>query len=225
LCNFINKKTPAKDAGHALKQKICFLNVFMFLKQKSNFYLTLKGFTLLELLVVIAIIGLLASLSLASINSARRRARAAKVISDVQEIEKALSAWGIDQGITSWWNEDVWGAPTDEPTISWLTQNTSLQTWLVGSPQNPSIDTNLYVYDNDDDTFDANGDGCADSSIWNGVNLNIWDKKLLDVADILDKMVDKSDGPNCGRIVWDPNGGGGYYIGYRLGNNSSDVKF
>lgn len=181
-----------------------------------------KGFTLIELLIVIAIIGILATIVLININSARKKAKAAKAVSDLYQIEQALSAWGIDEGITKWWHEDTWGAPTDEPRISWLVENTSLGVWLSTSPQ---LDTNLYVYDNDDDTFDTDGDGCGDFQPWRGVHLNIWDESLIEVVEIMDKMVDKGDGDICGKIVWDPEGAGGYFIGYRLGNNSDDLKF
>lgn len=56
------------------------------------------GFTLIELLVVIAIIGILASVVLASLNSARAKARDTARISQLQEIEKALNLYYIDNG-------------------------------------------------------------------------------------------------------------------------------
>jgi len=181
-----------------------------------------KGFTLIELLVVIAIIGIISSIVLVSMHGVREKAKAARIISDLEQIEKALSIWAIDEGITEWWDEDYWGAPTDEPRISWLVENTDLGLWISGSP---GIDTNLYVYDNDGDTFDADGDGCSDSQPWRGVHLNIWDENLLDVINIIDEQVDNGDGSLCGRIVWDLGGSGGYFIGYVIGNNSRDLGF
>lgn len=55
-----------------------------------------KGFTILELIVVIALIGLIASIILASFSDVRARNRDAKRVSDVKEIEKALSLYQID---------------------------------------------------------------------------------------------------------------------------------
>ncbi len=209
----------------------------MLIKQKSNSFLTSKGFTLIELLVVIAIIGILASIVFVSVNSARKGAKAAKFLSDANQISKALAAWGIDEKITKWWHEDdfvsggAYGLSDgcgeisgyqDEPTITCLAEKTPLGDWLSGSP---GIDTNLYVYDNDDDTFDTDGDMCRNGSPWLGVQLNIWDEKLLKVVEIADEMKDDGDGPDCGTIVWDTEGNGGYFIGYRLGNNSSNLPF
>ncbi|GIW68132.1 MAG: hypothetical protein KatS3mg099_080 [Candidatus Parcubacteria bacterium] len=37
-------------------------------------------------------------------------------------------------------------------------------------------------------------------------------------------MDDRSRSP-CGHLVWDAAGAGGYYIDYRLGNNSNDMLF
>jgi len=52
-----------------------------------------KGFTLIELLVVVAIIGILASVVLASLNSAREKSRDARRLSDVKQIQTALSLY------------------------------------------------------------------------------------------------------------------------------------
>jgi prepilin-type N-terminal cleavage/methylation domain-containing protein len=182
----------------------------------------LRGFTLIELLVVISIIGVLSTVVLVSVSASREKAKAAKLMSDLKQVEKAFITWGIDEEISEWWHEDEWGAPTDEPEISWLIESTSLGEILLSSPD---IDTNIYVYDNDGDTFDTDGDGCADGSLYQGVYLNIWDQDLLDVIEIVDRKIDGGDGPSCGKIIWDEGGGGGYFIGYRLGNNSRDIPF
>jgi prepilin-type N-terminal cleavage/methylation domain-containing protein len=53
----------------------------------------LRGFTLIELLVVIAIIGLLSSIVITSLNAARMKGRDAKRLSDVKQIQLALSLY------------------------------------------------------------------------------------------------------------------------------------
>jgi prepilin-type N-terminal cleavage/methylation domain-containing protein len=52
-----------------------------------------KGFTLIELLVVIAIIGILASIILASLSTAQAKGRDARRISDIKQIQLALSLY------------------------------------------------------------------------------------------------------------------------------------
>ncbi|MEI6296362.1 MAG: prepilin-type N-terminal cleavage/methylation domain-containing protein [bacterium] len=55
-----------------------------------------KGFTLIELLVVIAIIGMLAATVLTSLGAARSKGRDAKRISDLQNIQLALTMYADD---------------------------------------------------------------------------------------------------------------------------------
>ena len=55
------------------------------------------GFTLIELLVVISIIGLLATLAVISLGNARQKSRDAKRLSDVRQIQTALSLYQKDR--------------------------------------------------------------------------------------------------------------------------------
>lgn len=69
-----------------------------------------RGFTLIELLVVIAIIGILSSVVLASLNTARAKARDTQRITDLQQVQKALALYALDNsgnypvtGANTWW--------------------------------------------------------------------------------------------------------------------------
>ena len=57
-----------------------------------------SGFTIIELLVVIAIIAILATIILVSISGARKRAREARRISDIRQLQVALSLYDNTNG-------------------------------------------------------------------------------------------------------------------------------
>lgn len=64
--------------------------------------LAIRGFTLLELLIVIAIIGILASIVLGALGTARANARDAVRIAQLEEIDKALQLYYADHSHYAW---------------------------------------------------------------------------------------------------------------------------
>lgn len=59
---------------------------------------TVKGFTLIELMVVIAIIGVLATIISAPIQTYLKKSRDAKRIADINQIKDALGQYAVDNG-------------------------------------------------------------------------------------------------------------------------------
>lgn len=81
------------------------------MKRNSGKNFKKYGFTLVELLVVIAIIGLLASVVLISLNRARMKARDARRISDIRQLQIALSLYYSDYNFypgnnNQWYDQD-----------------------------------------------------------------------------------------------------------------------
>lgn len=100
-----------------------------------------RGFTLIELLVVIAVIGVLASVILSSLNTTRAKARDAQRISDMRQIQTAMSLYYNQNGTYPPSGGAVnpgpsWSASVD--TASWATLATYLSPYikLPSDPKN-----------------------------------------------------------------------------------------
>jgi len=70
----------------------------MFIKRKSNFFLTSKGFTLIELLAIIAIIGVLSSIVLSNIRQVQEEAYFIKAKKESRSIHESLELYKDDNG-------------------------------------------------------------------------------------------------------------------------------
>ena len=72
---------------------LMFLTMAMNKNKKQN-----RGFTLIELLVVVSIVALLASIVMTALNSARQKGRDAKRLSDLHQLQLALSLYYTNNG-------------------------------------------------------------------------------------------------------------------------------
>lgn len=71
----------------------------------QNFY---TGFTLIELLIVISILGVLATLGFQSFTASQKKARDAQRKSDLNQIQKALELYKMDQEPWEYPDNDNW---------------------------------------------------------------------------------------------------------------------
>lgn len=71
-------------------------------KQKMEVCMIKCRFTILELLVVIAVISILAALLLPALNSARETARGARCLSNIKQVNTALTAYTVDFTFYPW---------------------------------------------------------------------------------------------------------------------------
>lgn len=74
-----------------------------------------RGFTLVELLIVIAIIGILSAVVMSSLNAARMKARDAQRIASIQEVQKALENYYLENGVYPGSTIGSYAKSTDTP--------------------------------------------------------------------------------------------------------------
>ncbi len=71
----------------------------------------MKGFTLVEIMIVVAIIGLLAAIAIPNFVKARQKAQTEACIANLRQIEGATQVWAVDTGaadtVTPTWNDLV----------------------------------------------------------------------------------------------------------------------
>ena len=58
----------------------------------------IKGFTLVEIMIVVAIIGLLAAIAIPNFVQARAKAQQSSCMANLKQITGALSLWALDAG-------------------------------------------------------------------------------------------------------------------------------
>jgi len=75
----------------------------------------LKGFTLLELIVVIAIIGILATIAVPVYSDWIEKAKVTKAVSEIRNLEKEIIAYQIEQGAFPEGLEDIGRADMPDP--------------------------------------------------------------------------------------------------------------
>ena len=93
-----------------------------------NFY---TGFTLIELLIVLSILGVLTTLGFQSFIASQRKARDAQRKSDLNQIQKALELYKMDQDPWAYPNLDTTGDP--EPN-TWVQFQDSLEPYMKEVP-------------------------------------------------------------------------------------------
>jgi prepilin-type N-terminal cleavage/methylation domain-containing protein len=108
----------------------------------------MKGFTLVELLVVVAIIALLASIILASINTARAKSRDSRRLEDLHTMQIALDLYFNVNGsypipfpycLPDPWNPVMgWASLHTGYTTCWTNLQTSLAPYIKTLPQDPA---------------------------------------------------------------------------------------
>lgn len=163
-----NGFTPNVKGRHAFKSPTWLLsliqqtNLFWIKSKKATEARRLRtGFTLIELMVVIALIGILSSVILASFSSVRERNRDGKRMSDVREIQKALSLYQIDNSrfpIPANPLEPV--TITGEDEISLALEGDRYMSAVPSDPQHP---TYTYTYETDANGYDFTISFCLET--------------------------------------------------------------
>ena len=162
------------------------------------------AFTIVELLIVIVVIGILAAITIVAYNGIQTRSQAASIVSDLRATEKALNAYKIATGASTWWidSDAALAGVSNSPIGSIITSQTVFRDFLQKPPTTVGLGGGaVWFYDNDDDTY--TGCGLATS----GVNLALLGPTNTNLMQTIDTMMDDGN-LSCGKI----RNAGGYFL-------------
>ncbi|PIZ62137.1 hypothetical protein COY16_05200 [Candidatus Roizmanbacteria bacterium CG_4_10_14_0_2_um_filter_39_13] len=171
-----------------------------------------SGFTLVEIIVVIVIIALLSTIGFTSYTNIQKDSRAARIAADFQQMKLAMKVWRTSGSITQYPRETFFF-----PAVNFCSYNfypislTGAQIYLENTMKDPWDQE--YFYDNDSDTY-ISGDPARTNA---GVNILIWgcnddSQRYRELAPLIDKTIDGSDGAGRGQVRWADSGSSVYIL-------------
>lgn len=165
-----------------------------------------RGFTLVELLIVIVVIAILAAISVIGYSGIQLRANASVMTDYLIKTEKALRLYATDQNWLAWPTDDlaVDGVNGNPRIYSDFIQKTSFKNYLQNKPQLSAYTSSYLYYDNDGDTRT----NCT--SIDAGANITV---TALDntLASEINRIIDNDNSLTCGKVRFSNNSGNLYY--------------
>lgn len=118
------------------------------MQKNSQYFKQLRGFTLIEVMVVVVILGILAAIVVPKIMSRPEQARFVKAKQDILAIQSALDLYKLDNGIypsTDQGIEALIKKPSSEP----VPRNWKAEGYLQQLPMDPWGQQYQYMNDNE----------------------------------------------------------------------------
>jgi general secretion pathway protein G len=115
---------------------------------QSMHYRKMKGFTLIEVMVVVVILGILAALIVPKIMSRPEQARMVKVKQDILAIQSALDLYKLDNGTYPSTDQGLL-ALVKKPTVPPVPYNWKSDGYLQELPSDPWNQVYQYMNDNE----------------------------------------------------------------------------
>jgi general secretion pathway protein G len=115
---------------------------------QSKHYRSVRGFTLIEVMVVVVILGILAALIVPKIMSRPEQARMVKAKQDILAIQSALDLYKLDNGFYPTTDQGL-DALVTKPTTDPMPRNWKSDGYLQDVPMDPWGNAYQYINDND----------------------------------------------------------------------------